>query len=591
MLSALALCAFALNAYSYVPGTCTATAKGNGGDIPVSVTFSKDRIEMVAVGENQETSGVGQTAMEELSSLIVQTQSLGMDAIAGATITSNAIFEAVGACIVEHGGDLAAVKAVKIAPSALTPQALETDIIVVGAGAAGQAAAIRASELGKKVVLVEKQRFTGGAAAVNAGQVIIQGSKIQKEHGVKDDSPELMEKDLMANGHDYNDKRMLAVYANNVGPTIDWATEKVGMKLNTEKGFVEVGEHSKPRVMSWVDGSAGANKSLKEAVAKSGTEVLVGTPAEKLIYEKGKVVGVQARAQDGTEYTIYAPVVILATGGYGANKEMLHGSLKNALYYGVKSSNGEGHKMAMEVGANTQLMDKGKIYPNGLEVAPGQAKSTATANRAALYQHGAIFVNQDGKRVVNETASGHKVKTEQEKQGGTLYMFMDQPAWDAFTKELRTTGITSEEVEKWLKDETKKPPIVMKGNTIEEVANKAGVNGAELQKTVEKYNGYVDKAKDEEFNRPAKFMKAHIAPQGPYFIVEQKPRFATTMGGVVTNELFQIENKKGEPIPGLYAAGELVGGVMGDDSPVGGNMGWALTSGKLAAESAAKTIE
>lgn len=399
-----------------------------------------------------------------------------------------------------------------------------------------------------------------------------------------------MTEDYIKNGHNLNDRRMLALYVNNVGPMVDWATTYAGMKLNTKAGFTNEAEHSKPRVMRWIDGAQGATRYFKAAVAKSGTKLLLGTPAKELIVKDGKVVGVKAQGSDGTFYTINAPAVILTTGGFGANKGMLSGNLKNALYYGVKSSNGEGHQMAMKIGAKTQMMDLGKIYPNGMEVAPGIAKSTIWSNKAAFEDNAGIMVNKAGKRVISELDTNHNIKNEEVKQGGKLFILMDEPSYQAFLTKLSITGISKADMDKWLAQDGKGYPIVVKADTIEAVANKAGVNGAELAKTVAKYNGFVKAGKDADFNRPAKFMKKQVAAVGPYYIVEQQPRFATTMGGVVTNDKLNVVDKNNKPIPGLFAAGELVGGAMGDDSPPGGNMAWAMTSGKLAAEQAVNSL-
>ncbi len=587
----LAMSMSAAQAVEFIPGTYTAAAKGNGGDVPVTVTFSKDKIEKIQVGTNKETPGIGSVAIEQVPAAIVKNQSLAVNAVAGASITSKAILAAVAACVSKAGANPEALQTtVQKQAQKAEEKTLNADIAIVGAGAAGQTAAIRASQLGKKVILLEKMPFAGGAAAVNGGTVVIQGSKIQKDAGVKDDSPEIMTEDYIKNGHGLNDKRMLDLYVHNVSSMIDWATTDGGMQLNTKAGFTNEAEHSKPRVMRWVDGAQGATRNFKASVEKSGAKVMLGTPVEEITLNNGAVTGVKAKGNGGVLYTIKAPAVILTTGGFGANKDMLTGNLKNALYYGVKSSNGDGHRMAMKIGAKTQMMDLGKIYPNGMEVAPGIAKSTIWSNKAAFEDNSGIMVNRAGKRVISELDTNHNIKNEEVKQGGKLFILMDQKTYDAFLTKLNITGISKGDMDNWLAQDGKGYPIVVKADSIPAVAKKAGVNGAELQKTVARYNTFVKNGKDEEFNRPAKFMKTQVSLTGPYYIVEQQPRFATTMGGVVTDRTLNVVNKQDKPIKGLFAAGELVGGAMGDDSPPGGNMAWAMTSGKLAAESAVKFL-
>ncbi len=361
-LSALSVVALsgAAQAATFNPGTYTAVSKGNGGEVPVTVTFTKNAIESVKIGANKETPGIGSIAIEKLPKAIVDSQSLALNGVSGASITSHAILAAVAACVKQAGGNVDELSKAKAQKAVVKNETLNADIAVVGAGAAGQTATIRASQLGKKVILIEKMPF----------------------------------------------------------------------------------------------------------------------------------------GENGIHYTIKAPVVILTTGGFGANKSMLAGSLKNSLYYGVKSSNGEGHQMAMKIGAKTQMMDLGKIYPNGMEVAPGIAKSTIWSNKAAFEDHSGIMVNKAGKRVISELDTNHNIKNEEVKQGGKLFILMDQPSYDAFLTKLSITGISKSDMDKWLAQDGKGYPIVVKADSIPAVAKKAGVDGAELLKTVARYNGFVKAGKD-----------------------------------------------------------------------------------------------
>lgn len=578
---------------SYKAGAYRASAQGMGGPVQVEVEFTDSAIKAVRiVGKNNETPGIGTTALEKLPPQIVENQSLGVAAISGASKSSAAVLTAVADCVRQAGGDPKALMAVPVKKAAKKAEkVVETDLAIVGAGGAGQVATLRASSLGKKVVLLEKMPFVGGAAAINGGTVVIQGSKLQKELGVKDDSPEIMRQDLLKNGHNLNDKGKLNLYVNNVGPTIDWLLEQ-GLLIDTKAGFTNEAEYSKPRCIRWVGGAPANMKRMYSLVQKTGSQVFTGTRAQELIVEDGAVVGVKAVGSDGTTYTIKSKAVLLTTGGFGNAKDMLTGSLKQSLYYGPVSSTGDGHKMAKAVGAKLQLMEYGKIYPNGVEVAPGIAKSTIWANKNAFEKGSGILVSRAGKRVISETASNNAIKQVELKQpDATLYILMDQPSFDAFKQGLYIGGITEAEVEKWLANDGKSVPQLVKADTIEAAAAKVGIDGAVLKQEAARYNGFVKAGKDADFDRPAKFMTKAIFDKGPYFIIEQKPRFATTMGGVVTNDAFNVLDTNGKPIKGLFAAGELVGGSMGDDSPPGGNMGWAVTSGKLAAEGAVKSMK
>ena len=586
---ALALSSTAYAAPTFTPGTYKAEAAGIHGPVAVEVTFSKDKIEKIAVVSQKETPGIGTLAVDALPAKMVEVQSPKVDAVAGATITSNAIRTAVEACVKQAGVDPATLVPLALKKAA-REETLTTDVVIVGGGGAGMSATIRTRMNGLDAVLVEKMPFIGGAASISGGQVVAQGSKLQKAFGVKDDSVESMMKDFLANGNNLNDREKLRLYAENVGATIDWLHDDVGVKI-VPNNLPFLAEYSHRRAVEFQGGAGKMAEHLRQVIGSNGAKVLYNTKVEKLIVENGAVVGVKAvDANSGVTYTIRAKKTLLTTGGYGNNKSMLTPEMQKVLYYGPVSSTGDGLKMAQGLGAKTQLLQYGKRYPNGIEVAPGKAKSTIYANVGAFDQAG-ILVNVEGNRFVNEKASNrHILEPMLKNSNGQGYVFMDQKSWEGFYKRAPETGVSHEDMDKYLANDGKSAPLFVKGATIEEVAKKAGINADNLKATVAKYNGFVKAKKDADFGRPVEYMKAEIAAEGPYYIVEQKPRFATTMGGVCTDDHLNIIREDGKVIPNLYAAGELVGGVMGDDSPAGANVGWALTSGRVAADAIAEAL-
>ena len=580
----------ASSAMAFTPGTYTASAPGIHGDVEVKVTFSSDRITAVKVTKQHETVGIGSKAVEILPGRIVELQSPKVDGVTGATITSNAIRTAVSECVKKAGVDPAALVPLKLKKAA-KHEDLTTDVVIVGGGGAGMSATIRTRMNGLNAVLVEKMPFIGGAASISGGQVVSQGSKLQKEFGVKDDSPESMIADFKKNGAGKNDISKLSLYAHNVGATIDWLHDDVGVKF-VPNDLPYLAEYSHRRALEFEGGAGTMAQHLREVIAGNGAKVFYNTRVEELIVEKGAVVGVKAvDSTTGTTYTIRAKKTLLTTGGYGNNKSLLSPTMKKVLYYGPVSSTGDGLKMAQKLNVKTQLLQYGKRYPNGIEVAPGKAKSTIYANVGAFDQAG-ILVNIDGKRFVNEKASNrHILEPMLKNRNGQAYVFMDQKSWEGFYKRLPETGVSHEDADRYLAANGKVKPLFAKADTIEGVAKIAGINAKNLKATVAQYNQYVKAGKDAAFGRPVQYMKATIATEGPYYIVEQKPRFATTMGGVCTDDNLNLVTKSGKVIPNLYGAGELVGGVMGDDSPAGANVGWALTSGRVAADAIAKAIK
>ena len=567
----------------YTPGTYTGTAAGKNGDVKVEVTFSANAIDSVKVVEHSETAGISDGAIENIPAAIVENQSLAVDTVSGATITSDAILKAVADAVAQAGGDVEALKNAAAPAGEKEAKELSADVIVVGGGGAGMSAATRLAQLGKSVILVEKSGFLGGAISVSGGNQVVMGSQLQIDNGVADDSVESMVADFEANGANKNNKEILTLFAENVGATTDWLVANCGITF--EEGLHQLGEYSHNRELAYTGGGAGFAEAMRKAVEEAGVQVLLNTKAESLIADNGTVTGVKATSSDA-DYTLTAGNVVLATGGYGANKDMLTDEMKSALYYGPASSTGEGIQMAQAVGAQTANMEYGKRYPNGIEVSEGMAKSTIAGNIVG-WTMSAILVNKDGNRVVNEKASNRTILEEELKQeGGELYLLLDAETFEAWKAKLAPAGISDADIEKYLEANGTTTPVFAHGETLEEAAAAAGINADNLKATVEKYNGFVAKGSDDDFGRAASYLTKTIG-EGPYYIVEQKPRFATTMGGLVINTSMQVLNEAGEPISGLYAAGENCGQVMGDDSPSGANNAWALTSGKLAADAIA----
>jgi hypothetical protein len=575
----------ATQAGTYTPGTYTGVGAGKNGDITVEVTFSAEKIERITVVSHSETPSLSDAAIANIPTQIVESQSLGVDAVSGATYTSNGIVEAVADAVKQAGGDVEALKNVQIASGEHVEEELTTDVVVVGGGGAGMSAAVRLAELGQQVILFEKASFLGGAISVSGGNQVIMGSQLQADNGVEDDSVESMVADFEANGAGKNNEEILTLFAENVGAATDWLVASCGIEFDA--GLHQLGEYSHNRELAYTGGGAGFAERMRKAVERSGATVYLSTKVESLLVEDGAVVGVKAVSTDGTkEYTVHAANVVLATGGYGNNKDMLTDEMKSALYYGPSTSTGDGIRMAEAVNAQTANMEYGKRYPNGIEVDTGIAKSTIAGNIVG-WTMSAILVNADGNRVVNEKASNRTILEEELQQpGGMLYLLLDSETFEVWKTKLAPAGISEGDIEKYLAANGTTTPVFAHGETLEEAAAAAGVNAENLAATVEKYNSFVEKGEDADFGRNASYLTMKIGA-GPYYLIEQKPRFATTMGGLVVNTNMQVLNQEGSAISGLYAAGETCGQVMGDDSPSGANNAWAITSGKLAADAIA----
>ncbi|MGI6037678.1 MAG: FAD-dependent oxidoreductase [Limnochordia bacterium] len=458
-------------------------------------------------------------------------------------------------------------------------QVQTTDVLVIGGGGAGLLAALTAADAGADVIVLEKMPFVGGATLISGAYQSAAVTKAQEREGIVDSAEDFF-LDLMHGGEYTNDARLTWLLAERSGEVANYM-EEVGVKFQPEvfKGFVE---HRNPRSVVWEGLGPGLFQTLSKACEVRGIPVLLQTRAHELTQTNGKVDGAIATDKDGNEITFKADVVILATGGYGANMDMRPDHLKDVLFYGAVSSSGDGHLMAAAVGAELRDMHMMKIYHNGVEIGPGRARTLLHLDSVNL---GAIYVNSDGKRQVNEMLDMVSIKKRQMAQDDNqLFLVLDQKMMDQLGPEPFGHTWPEEEMEKFY---AKERGGFSKGNTLAEAAAKMGINADNLVATVEAYNSYVAQGFDPEFNRP--HLPAPIS-EGPFYIFEQKPRMATTLGGLNVTLDMEVLDVDGNPIPGLLAAGEIIGGAHGNESMPGVCTSWAFTTGRVAGETAVQML-
>ena len=569
--AALAAAGMAQSALSFTPGTYTGEATGFGGAITVAVTVGDDAIESVEVTGHSETQGIGTNALEQLPKEIVDKQSLAVDAVAGCTVSSQAVLSAVEQALAAAGADIGALKAKQDEQAGdVHEEALQTDLLVVGAGGAGAAAALSAAEQGIDVILLEKMAFIGGSSATCGGGLGAAGSNEQRAAGVQDD-PQAFYDYLLSNGSGKNDVALARLYAENSGEMIDWLLTQGAELTSPEMADKPFGDYVA------VGTGAALMKTLGERIDENEhVTLMLQTKAEELIVQDGAVTGVIASAADGTRYVISAKAVVLATGGFANNREMLPDSVASIVYYGPVSSTGDGHAMAMAVGAQLANPEWIAVKPNGVDTGNGLGKYTQPANKQLWAKTGAISVNLDGVRVTDENASEAALNAVYLAQPDeALYTVMDQAAYDLFV----SVGIskllfTQDQIDGWLAAQGTTVPRLVSGDTLEAAAQRMGINAENLTATVAHYNEMVAAGEDADFGRKVSVPLG----EGPYYILKQNLRFAQTLGGIVANGELQILNGEGQPIPGLYGAGELVGGAHGDH--VVSLLGWSVTSGR-----------
>ena len=593
-----------------VSGEFTGTATGMG-EVSVTITLTDGVITGCEIVGDSETEGIGSVIVENAPEEIVSGNKGAIDVVSGATITSNAVNEALAAALAAAGLDAADFTGSGDAAAA-EDRVVDTDIVIVGAGGAGMTAAIAAANEGKNVVIVESQAMVGGNSVRSTGGMNAAKTPAQDENefaesaGVEKtletaasewadneaitaladtvagqwaeyqanpvgyfDSVELMELDTLIGGHGTNDPALVEALCSNSADAIAWLSEQ-GIELTSVSSF---GGASVKRIHRPVD-SEGKTISvgsymiplLQAKCEELGVEFIMNTTANEILTDaNGAAVGIAATDKNGAAVTVNAKAVILATGGFGANLDMVveyKPDLAGFMTTNAPGAQGQGIDMAVAIGAGTVDMDQIQIHP------------TVEANTAALITEGlrgdgAILVNAEGNRFTDEVGTRDVVSAAEIAQTGSYsWLVIDQAMADA-----------SSVIQGYIKN-----GYTVTGETYEELAEAMGVDAAAFAATMDKWNAAVAAGVDEEFGRTS---FANPLDTAPYYAIKVTAGIHHTMGGLTINPQTQVLAGDGTVIDGLYAAGEVTGGVHGGTRLGGNAVADFVVFGRIAGEQAA----
>lgn len=601
-------------------GTYTGTAIGHSGPVKVETKFSSDKIVSVKILESSETAGIVDAVNEQMPKKIVDNQSLGVDVVSGATEASTAVLNAVADCTTQAGVDPQKLKIKTDKPNVGKTENMSVDVVVVGAGAAGTSAGLAAVDSGAKVLVLEKTSIPAGAGTV-AGGMFTNGSSLQKAAGIPDASEWLYNKYMESSNNRANGNLVRAIIDKS-GSTVDWLI-KNGCNLNlVEPGIggqpVHIGD---PKAFAgYSDGGSKAIINLQASINKKGGKILFDTTGEQLIKNKqGVVTGIIAQQIDGTKLNISAKSVVIATGGYGGDANMMKKNFGEKAGLGaISSSKGDGIKMAWKAGAAESGENVGQFFffSGGAE-----SKSMKTVGDVwAMGSYPLLWVNKNGNRFCNEETIFEYAAT-----GNVLYEQPDGMAWAIFNQKtvdlVKQKGfvaladlygtwknnpqkymefnapVDTKELNKWQNtpydltpflEEGVKAGEVVKGSTLEELGQKANMDKQTFDTSIKKYTEMIANGKDTQFFKDPKYL--YKLDKGPYYAMKITTRCLGTLGGVKINENIQAIDTRDKTIPGLWVAGNDAGGMYGNSYVMfeGGTLGFAYNSGRIAGENAAK---
>lgn len=548
----------------YAPGTYEGTAKGYGGDLKVTVTLGDNQIEKIEVAENKETEGVGSVAIEKLPTAIITNQSLAVDTIAGATVTSTGLLEAISAALTSAGVDLGTLQTpVEKSAAEKKTETVQADVVVIGAGGAGMVAALEAKAAGKNVVIIEKMAMAGGNTVKATGGMNAAETSVQKAQNVEDSVQSFID-DTMKGGHNVNNLELVTALAERSAGAIDWL-DSIGAPL---PDLTTLGGSSHKRAHRPEGGGAVGSYLVEKFVSnieKNNIPVYYNTKATELVLTGGAVTGVKAEGED-TDYLFAGKAIVIATGGFGANEEMYtkyKPELKGFVTTNAPGATGDGLIMAEAVGA--QLVDIDQI-----QIHPTVHQETSIMITEGLRGDGAILVNQSGERFINEMETRDVVSAaEIAQEGGYAYLIFDQALCDRVKAAAGyvTKGLT------------------VQGDTIEALADEIKVSPETLSATLESWNKAVADQKDEAFDRTTGM--EYDVSKGPFYAIQIAPGVHHTMGGLKIDVDAEVIGATGDPIPGLFAAGEVTGGIHGDNRLGGNAVADIVIFGRQAGQSAA----
>ena len=541
-------------------GEWTGSGEGRSGNIIAKIVVEDGKI-VQAIVVSQSESVFAQDAINTILGHAVGKQdlmSVEVDGVTGATLTSTGVVDAINMAMLASMG--------KQTDDVKTYKDGTCDIVVVGAGGAGLSAAVAAAENGDmNIIVLEKQGIIGGNTNYSTGGINAAETDVQKSLGIED-SKQLFFDDIMRGGKQENIPSLVWNFVDHAPATISWLTtmgadlSDVGLmggssvkRTHRPKGGTAIGPH--------------LMKVLKEATAHQNIEIRTSNKVVGLLSSNGKVTGVKVQNTDGSNYTLKAKAIIIATGGFGANLEMvtrLQPSLSGFATLNHPGATGDAFNWMTSLGGAT-------IQLANIQIHPTAEATNHILITEAVRGNGAILVNHSGKRFCNEMDTRDVVSA-------AILSQQSEEAFLVFDQGVRQSLAS---IETYANQH-----LLVQGNTISELAGLTGIPAESLMESIARYNAQQKAGVDNDFFRSATEMTAALET-APFYAVRVKPAIHHTMGGLSVNTATQVLKTDGTPIPGLFAAGEVTGGLHGANRLGGNGVADIVVNGRLAGLAAA----
>ena len=547
-------------------GEWTGSGEGRGGSIIAKVTVKNHQVELVTIVSQSESVFAQDAINSIVESAVGRTDvmSVEVDGVTGATLTSTGVIDAINMAINASMGKKP--ESVKIYKDGTC------DIVIVGAGGAGLSAAVAAAETdgSLKIIVLEKQGIMGGNTNYSTGGINAAETDVQRSLGIED-SKDLFYDDTMRGGKQENIPALVRNLVEHAPVTISWL-----IGLGTDLSDVGLMGGSSVKRTHRPQGGAAIGphlmKVLQTASNKDNIEIRTSNKVTGLLTSiDGSVTGVKVQNADGSSYTLTSKAVIIATGGFGANLDMvtrLQPSLSGFATLNHPGATGDAFGWVTAIGGDTIQMANIQIHPTA------EATNHILITEA-VRGNGAILVNHGGQRFCNEMDTRDVVSAAiLEQDGGEAFLIFDQAVRQSLAS-----------IETYANQH-----LLVEGVSVEELASLVGIPPEKLSESVSRYNDQQKKGIDDDFGRSATEMTRSLETP-PYYAVCVTPAIHHTMGGLSVNTETQVLRADGSPIPGLYAAGEVTGGLHGANRLGGNGVADIVVNGRLAGMTASKKLK